>query len=60
VEPGLERPFVAELRAALGAEHAATARVHDELAAAETLERGAAKQRDELLVERAVKSDETH
>src|SRR5581483_2981638 len=42
----------AQLRAALRAEHDAGTSVHDELAADEALERGAAEERRELLLER--------
>src|SRR5712672_374019 len=54
-----ERTLVGELAAALGAEDAA-ARVHDELAAGEALERRAAQQGGQLLVERPVQRGDVH
>src|SRR5205085_9436398 len=48
-----ESLFAANLAAAFGAEDDARARVHHELAADEALERGASKQRQQLLLERA-------
>src|SRR5712692_10071349 len=49
----LEHALVSELAAALGTEDTAAARVHDELAAGEALERRAAQQGGQLLVEGA-------
>src|SRR4051794_7564748 len=49
--PRFDRALVADLAAALRAEHASAARVHDELAAGEAFEGGAAEQRGQLLVE---------
>src|SRR5690242_12539536 len=56
--PVFERVLVRELAPALRAEHVAALGVHHELATREALERGAAQQRHELLVERPVQGSE--
>src|SRR5579862_893005 len=58
--PVFQQILVAELRAAFGAEDGAVPGMHDELAADEALERDAAQQGDELLIERPCKGERGH